>query len=157
MSLLATGDADGISLAARFTTGPQLFAPDDARRRIADWFADCPPGQARILQDIAAHHPHAKAIFEGIAESSPYLFDLMRADVSRVIRLLQSDPDSHIAALVAQTVRDAADDANEAEIMRLLRRMKSEAALLIALCDIGGVWPVMRVTKALTDIAVASV
>jgi len=25
--------------------------------------------------------------------------------------------------------------------MQLLRRMKSEAALLIALCDIGGVWP----------------
>ena len=35
--------------------------------------------------------------------------------------------------------------------MRLLRRMKAEAALLIALADIGGVWPVMRVTAALTD------
>ena len=41
--------------------------------------------------------------------------------------------------------------------MRLLRRMKAEAALLIALCDIGGVWPVMRVTAALTDLAVAAV
>src|SRR5665213_3459663 len=41
--------------------------------------------------------------------------------------------------------------------MRLLRRMKSEAALLIALCDIGGVWPVMQVTAALTDLAVAAV
>ena len=33
---------------------------------------------------------------------------------------------------------------DEAEAMRLLRRMKAEAALLIALADIGGVWPVMR-------------
>src|ERR1700755_1213821 len=41
--------------------------------------------------------------------------------------------------------------------MRVLRHMKSEAALLIALCDIGGVWPVMRVTAALTDLAVAPV
>ena len=41
--------------------------------------------------------------------------------------------------------------------MQLLRRMKSEAALLIALCDIGGVWPVMRVTAALTELAVTSV
>ena len=41
--------------------------------------------------------------------------------------------------------------------MQLLRRMKAEAALLIALCDIGGVWPVMRVTAALTDLAVAAV
>ena len=37
--------------------------------------------------------------------------------------------------------------------MRLLRRMKAEAALLIALADIGGVWPVMRATRALTDLA----
>ena len=47
--------------------------------------------------------------------------------------------------------------AGETDVMHLLRRMKSEAALLIALCDIGGVWPVMRVTAALTDLAVASV
>ena len=37
--------------------------------------------------------------------------------------------------------------------MRLLRRMKAEAALLIALADIGGVWPVMRATRALTELA----
>jgi glutamate-ammonia-ligase adenylyltransferase len=37
--------------------------------------------------------------------------------------------------------------------MRLLRRMKSEIALLIALADIGGVWPVMRAARALTDLA----
>ena len=37
--------------------------------------------------------------------------------------------------------------------MRLLRRMKSEAALLIALADIGGAWPVMRTTRALTELA----
>ena len=41
--------------------------------------------------------------------------------------------------------------------MRLLRGIKSEAALLIALCDIGGVSPVMQITAALTDLAVASV
>jgi len=45
----------------------------------------------------------------------------------------------------------------EADVMRLLRRVKAEAALMIALCDIGGVWPVMQVTAALTDLAVASV
>ncbi|WP_163327120.1 hypothetical protein, partial [Enterobacter ludwigii] len=44
-----------------------------------------------------------------------------------------------------------------ATVMRLLRRMKAEAALLIALCDIGDVWPVMRITGALTDVAVTAV
>ena len=37
--------------------------------------------------------------------------------------------------------------------MRQLRLLKSEAALLIALADIGGVWPVMRAARALTDLA----
>ena len=46
--------------------------------------------------------------------------------------------------------------ADDAAAMQLLRRMKAEAALLIALCDIGGVWPVMRVTAALTDVAVTA-
>ena len=40
--------------------------------------------------------------------------------------------------------------------MRMLRRGKAEAALLIALADIGGVWPVERVTRALTDFADAA-
>ena len=41
--------------------------------------------------------------------------------------------------------------------MRVLRRMKAEAALLIALTDIGGVWPVMRAARALTELADAAV
>ena len=59
--------------------------------------------------------------------------------------------------LIENTCRDVAAASSEAEVMQLLRRMKAEAALLIALCDIGGVWPVMQVTAALTDLAVASV
>lgn len=157
MNADATCDVDGISLAARFLAGPQLFAPDEARSRLAGWLSELPPDQARALRDIAAHHPQANAILEGIAESSPYLFDLMRADAVRVIALLQSDPDAHLAALIARTVHETAADADEADIMRRLRRMKSEAALLIALCDIGGIWPVMRVTRALTDVADAAV
>src|SRR6202035_2575964 len=42
-------------------------------------------------------------------------------------------------------------------IMALLRRLKAEAALVIALADAGGVWPVMRVTAALTRLADAAV
>ncbi len=41
--------------------------------------------------------------------------------------------------------------------MRLLRRMKAETALLIAIADIGGVWPVMEVTRRQTELADAAV
>jgi len=72
------------------------------------------------------------------------------------LRLLEQDPDERIAALVSSLRTDMAAAADEAAAMRILRRMKAEAALLIALCDIGGVWPVMRVTAALTDVAVTA-
>jgi glutamate-ammonia-ligase adenylyltransferase len=157
MSLPATGDADQIPLAARLVTGPQLFAPDEARRRVADWLTDLPPEQSRALQDAMARHSHAKAIIEGVAEASPYLFDLMRADAARFIRLLESDPEIRLSALIAEAEEGVNAAADEADVMHRLRRMKAEAALLIALCDIGGVWPVMRVTKALTDVAVTAV
>ena len=91
----------------------------------------------------------------GIAESSPYLFDLIRADAARLIRLLRLRSGPHLAALIERTSRAVRRPPSEADAMHLLRRMKAEAALLIALCDIGGVWPVMQVTAALTDLAVA--
>src|SRR6185437_1383089 len=67
------------------------------------------------------------------------------------------DPDRHLAELIERTCGEVSAAASEADAMQSLRRMKSEAALLIALCDIGGVWPVMRVTEALTELAVRSV
>lgn len=153
MSPSDRGAADSRPLAARFATAPTLHAPADARQRLADWLNDAPPGDAEALRAILAQHPTAATIFEAIAEASPYLFDLMRADAARVVRLLQTDPDPHIDDLIESSARAVAAASEEPDVMRALRLMKSEAALFIALCDIGGVWPVMRVTQALTDIA----
>src|SRR6185312_7820855 len=144
------------ALAARFVSGPHITASSTAEQRLGDWFAELEPQQAA---EIGAwlDRPFARAILLGIVEFSPYLFDLIRADAARLLRLLACDPEPHLAALIEKTSRDVLAAAGEAEAMRLLRHMKSEAALLIALCDIGGIWPVMRVTAALTDLAVASV
>ncbi len=157
MTSSAKGDADQQCLAARFVDGPHVFAPEKAEQRLSDWLTDLASEQAAAIDDLGARFPLAKSILLGIAEASPYLFDLVRADSARTIRLLESEPEARLARLIEQTCRDVSAASSEADVMALLRRMKSEAALLIALCDIGGVWPVMRVTAALTDLAVASV
>src|SRR3977135_546917 len=157
MNSSAKGDADQHGLAGRFVDGPHVAAPDQAEQRLADWLTDCAPEQAAAIADLIARFPRAKTILLGIAEFSPYLFDLARADAARLIRLLACDPEAHLSSLIEKTTGDAFAAPSEIEIMHLLRRMKAEAALLIALCDIGAVWPVMRVTAALTDLAVASV
>ncbi len=145
------------ALISRFVDAPQVSAPDKAEQRLRDWLADLAAAQAAEIDDLTARFPQAKTMLLGIAEASPYLFDLVRADAARAIRLFECEPERYLAELVGNTSRAVAIAASEADAMRLLRRMKSEAALLIALCDIGGIWPVMQVTAALTDLAVASV
>jgi [glutamine synthetase] adenylyltransferase / [glutamine synthetase]-adenylyl-L-tyrosine phosphorylase len=145
------------TLVARFVDGPHVAAGDRPERRLNDWLADLAPGQAADINGLLVRFPRAKTIFLGIAEASPYLFDLLRADAARVIRVLLCEPEHHLSHLIEKTGREVLAAQSEAEVMQLLRRTKSEAALVIALCDIGGVWPVMQVTAALTDLAVASV
>jgi len=143
-------------LAARFVEGPHVAAPDQAEQRLGDWLSGLESAQSAAL-DALLDHAWARRNLLGIAEFSPYLFDLIRADAARLIRILSCDPESHLNSLIEETSRAVWAAAGETDAMLLLRRMKAEAALLIALCDIGGVWPVMQVTAALTDLATASV
>ncbi|MGY3080944.1 glutamine synthetase adenylyltransferase [Bradyrhizobium sp. LM6.10] len=158
MNHSAPGNADkhGESLAARFAEAPHIAASVTDQGRFESWLAGLEPAQSARLEALLAH-PLARNILSGITEFSPYLFELARADTLRLIRLLECDPDAHLATLIAEASGAVLAASDEAEVMRLLRRMKAEAALLTALCDIGGVWPVMRVTAALTDVAVSSV
>ena len=83
MTSSAKGDADQHRLAARFVDGPHVSAPDKAEQRLADWLTDLAPEQAAAIDDLIARFPRAKTILLGIAEASPYLFDLVRADAAR--------------------------------------------------------------------------
>lgn len=156
MTSSAPGNAEGQGLAARFAGGPHVPASSNAEQILADWLSELEPAQSAALDKLLAN-PFAKTVLAGIAEFSPYLFDLVRADAARLIRVLGCDPEAHLTELIDNTAREVFAAPNETDVMHLLRRMKAEAALMIALCDIGGVWPVMRVTAALTDLAVASV
>ena len=159
MTLRKIRDADvgSTALAARFVEEPNLSVPEKARQRLSNWLTDLAPGEAAGFEALFAQTAHTEPIFAGIAEASPYLFDLVRSDAARVLRILHGEPDRHLARLFEETRQSVRTASNEALAMHLLRRAKAETALLIALCDIGGVWPVMRVTRALTDFAVISV
>ena len=90
----------------------------------------------------------------GVADHSPYLWTLVTEDPARLARLLAAPPGESLDALIAALAARRDDD--EAELMRLLRLAKREAALLIALADIGGVWDVIAATEALTRFADAA-
>jgi glutamate-ammonia-ligase adenylyltransferase len=159
MTLRGIHDAnvEPASLLARFVAAPHVSDPDKAERQLSNWLCDLAGDQRAELEGLLARFPFAKRIFAGLAEASPYLFDLVRLNAARTLRILQSDPDSHLAHLIAEARQNVWAASSEAQAMQTLRRAKAEASLLIALCDIGGVWPLMQVTAGLTDFAVASV
>ena len=122
--------------------------------RVAEWLAGIKRSAAgKSLTSLIGKYSALAMLLNGIAEAAPYLWDLIQADPARLARFLTSDPDAELTALLA-TADDAAKRARESkQLMRILRNMKADAALLIALADIGGAWPVVRVTHALSDLA----
>ncbi len=143
----------GVTLAERIVAAPYLVEPEAARARLSEWLAGLPGQQAKSLKALLTAHPTVNTLLESLAESSPFLWELVSRDPDRLLRLLGADPDRHLAALLEANGRAVAATEDVSEAMGLLRLMKEEAALLIALADIGGVWPVMRATRALTDLA----
>ncbi|NMG68405.1 hypothetical protein GPA19_26120, partial [Azoarcus indigens] len=77
MTVSAADRADDRSLAARFVTGPQLLSADDARQRLEGWLSDLPDGLRATFAGVCARSSRTRTIFESIAETSVYLFDLI--------------------------------------------------------------------------------
>jgi glutamate-ammonia-ligase adenylyltransferase len=145
-------------LAAAIKRAPQLSAPKEARARLDAWLGEIAGTTAgkMLKAHLAAPIPTKLGdLVAAIAEASPYLWDLIRADADRFAAILEAEPEERLASVLANAWSAGEADA-ETEAMRRLRRAKAEAALLIALADIGGVWPVERVTAALTEFADAA-
>ena len=149
--------AKDATLAAQIVTAPRLVDSETARTRVSEWLAGLASNDASSLNTMFSAHPVVRTLVESLSESSPYLWELSSREPGRLLRLLRGDPEQHLAALLAEHGHGAAMSKDEAEAMRWLRRMKAESALLIALADIGGVWPVMRTARALTELADAAV
>lgn len=121
------------SFAARLTRQPLPFDPGPAAEMDAA-FADL--------------SPELRGLLSATAGCSPYLRDLMQREANWLRPALQEAPETAIAALMAGLEEIPVDD-----LGRALREVKRRAALLTALADLGGVWPTMTVTAALTDLA----
>ena len=142
------------ALAQRFRASQHFSDTSEARVGVSEWLAEIADTAAgKSLTELLAAHPVLDGLVMSLAEGSRYLWELARADPERLVLLLQAEPARRFDDILADAKRaiTAADD--EAEVMRLLRRMKSEAALLIALADIGGIWPVMQVIERQTKLA----
>lgn len=141
------------SLLEQLAPSPRIADKREAKRRLAHCLEDA---QDTALPALLAGHPALENLLLALADHSPFLFGLIERDPARFVALLQSDPDERAARLLHEA-REAWRDASEHEAMRRLRRIKQEVALLVALADCGGLWPLEKVTGALAGLADASV
>jgi [glutamine synthetase] adenylyltransferase / [glutamine synthetase]-adenylyl-L-tyrosine phosphorylase len=146
------------SLAQRVTAAPRLTAARAAQARVENWLAETAGTPAgKTLTRLITVHPVLDGLMMGLAEASPYLWELARVEPERLAGLLESEPERRFDDILADAARAIAATHEQGQVMRLLRRMKAEAALLIALADIGNVWPLTQVIERQTALADAAV
>jgi [glutamine synthetase] adenylyltransferase / [glutamine synthetase]-adenylyl-L-tyrosine phosphorylase len=135
---------------------PALGSSPRAQAWVDEWLGAVPRPASEILGRLLHDAPGVRRLLEAMAEASPFLWDLASSEPDRLVRLLQCDAEKHVSALITETAAGASMQ-NEPALMRGLRRTKSELSLLLALLDVGGIWPVLRITRALTEFADAAV
>ncbi|CUH77568.1 hypothetical protein [Tropicibacter naphthalenivorans] len=121
-----------MSIETRITRLPRAFEPD----RAAEALIATPWATGQLAQ-----------LLHGTGGSSPYLLGLLQKEAGWLESAVD-DPEGAVAAMMAELEATAPD-----QIASALRQGKRRIALLIALCDLGGVWPLETVTGTLTDFA----
>lgn len=101
--------------------------------------------------------PQVHRLLSGIFGASPYLTDLILRNPASLLDALAAAPEERFTALVGRMTSAVAAAQAMPDAMRALRLFKSDIALLAALCDLGGAWPVMTVTRRLSEAADAAV
>jgi [glutamine synthetase] adenylyltransferase / [glutamine synthetase]-adenylyl-L-tyrosine phosphorylase len=147
------GAPQGSRLAAMIVAAPYLERPLQAAEQVEAWLKGLGSSAGSVLTELIGDHPIIMDLLAGLCQGSPFLWHLATNDPNRLLRLLNCDPESYLANLLSTNAAAIAAAQNDAEVMALLRHLKQEATLLIALLDIGGVWEVVRVTRALTELA----
>ena len=107
-----------------------------------------PAAGAESAAGFAEFGPAAGDVLAGAAGCSPYLAGLMVREAGWLRGALGSAPEAAVASVLS-----GLDGVPPDTLGAALRVAKRRVALLSALCDLGGVWPLEAVTGALTALA----
>ena len=128
---------------------PNVVASATGERRVDETLAEFTPATRALVVD----HAPVRRLLAGIADHSSFLWSLAQRDPERLERILSSDPDADFTLLLTETRETCVAAISEPSVRKTLRRARAHVALLVALADLGGVWPLGRVTEALSAAA----
>src|SRR5262249_17639250 len=141
----------------RLSAAPIVHDGEQAARVLADLALRAQ--QDAGLAPLAAMLERApvRDLLAGIFGASSFLTALIEREPARLSSLLAAVPEARFDELCRAASAAPGGAENMAEAMRLLRVFKNDIALLLALCDLGEVWPVMTVARRLSQAADAAV
>ena len=116
---------------------------EEAVARLAD------PRQAQEMAQDAA----GRKLLEVIFSHSPFLTQCLLADVDFLVQVLNRGPGVVVSQVSDRLKRHVLGEKDRRRVMQALRIARREMALLVAVADISGHWPLERVTSALSDFA----
>ena len=123
-----------------------------ARARLADFLGAAPPDCVASLLALP-DRARFENLLLGLADQSPFLWGLIRRDPGRLLRILQHPPEAALDEALHKLSLCCDAECGEAQAMSLLRRVKQETALIVALADLSGAFDVVAATKALSRAA----
>ena len=139
----------------------KLPAPADTtqlRLGLVHWheLADSAESTLAIAMRAFAADAVGQRLLAALLGNSPYLTQCCLKEPDFLMRLVQQGPDASFAELAQALNRQFPAGGDEHALVRGLRVTKRRAALLVAIADIAGCWPLERVTGALSEIAEAA-
>jgi [glutamine synthetase] adenylyltransferase / [glutamine synthetase]-adenylyl-L-tyrosine phosphorylase len=128
----AKPDASASGLAARVREAPQLAEAKAARERLAELLKSDKKAGTR-LKALLAPKSRALALIEGIADGSPFLWEIAQSDPAGLADLLEHSPEESLDRIAGIGAKAARTMKSEDGLMRALRKMRREAALSLRL------------------------
>ena len=108
-----------------------------------------------------SHHaivaaPVAQALLAALFGNSPFLSRCLLSETDAFLELLTQDIDSVFNNVVTAITPKALESLDEAGLMAALRRARRQVALIVATADVAGLWPLEKITWALSRFAEAA-
>ncbi len=97
--------------------------------------------------------PEGGRFLDSLFGNSPFLSHAALREPELIKNMLEMGPDSAWLELLQASRGSLAEENDMACLMTGLRRLKRQAALLIAAADLAGHWPLEKVTEALSSLA----
>ncbi len=118
-----------------------------AADRLVERFQTTGEAEARLVRA-----PGVLPMLRCLGGNSPYLAALALRESASVCRLATNGPDAAFAHCLS-SLGHVSPSAKRPDIAAALRAAKRGAALIAAIADVGGIWPLETVTGALSELA----